>query len=147
MNASGWLRETRSILLLGFRNAIIRPMLPAIVIIGFIAVVLVMVSVLSIGHGLSNMYTNSGSQDVAIVMSSGAFAEGVSHLNEADVQALGSEPGVAQDAQGPVVSPELVTTELLMAGIAFALLMGFIGGLFPAIRAARLSVAKALRET
>jgi len=110
MNASCWLRETRSILLLGFRNAIIRPMLPAIVIIGFIAVVLVMVSVLSIGHGLSNMYTNSGSQDVAIVMSSGAFAEGVSHLSEADIQALGSEPGVAQDARGPVVSPELVTT-------------------------------------
>jgi len=110
MNTSGWLRETRSILLLGFRNAIVRPMLPTIVIIGFIAVVLVMVSVLSIGHGLSNMYTNSGSQDVAIVMSSGAFAEGVSHLSEADIQALGSEPGVAQDAQGPVVSPELITT-------------------------------------
>jgi len=105
-----WLRETRLILLLGFRNALTRPMLPTIVILGFMAVVLVMVSVLSIGHGLGSTFANSGSQDVAMVMSSGAFAEGVSHLSEADVQALGSEPGVAQDAQGPVVSPELITT-------------------------------------
>jgi putative ABC transport system permease protein len=105
-----WLRETYSILMLGFRNAIVRPMLPAIVIIGFVAVVLVMVSVLSIGHGLGNTFTKSGSQDVAMVMSSGAFAEAVSHLSEADVQALGSEPGVAQNAQGPVVSPEVITT-------------------------------------
>ncbi|HVA55612.1 MAG TPA: ABC transporter permease [Gammaproteobacteria bacterium] len=110
MNPIGWLRETRSIFLLGFRNAIVRPMLPAIVIIGFIAVVLVMVSVLSIGHGLSNTFTNSGSQDVAIALTSGAFAEGVSHLSEADIQALGSEPGVAPGIQGPVVSPELITT-------------------------------------
>lgn len=110
MNASGWLRETHSVLMLGFRNAIIRPMLPVIVILGFVTVVLVMVSVLSIGHGLSNTFTKSGSQDVAMVMSSGAFAEAVSHLTEADVQALGSEPGVVQGAQGPLVSPELITT-------------------------------------
>lgn len=39
-----------------------------------------------------------------------------------------------------------VAAHLLIGGIAFALLMGLIGGLFPAIRAARLPVAKALRE-
>jgi putative ABC transport system permease protein len=39
-----------------------------------------------------------------------------------------------------------VTPELLMAGIVFALLMGLIGGVLPAVRAARLSVATALRE-
>ncbi|MEW6367646.1 MAG: ABC transporter permease [Acidobacteriota bacterium] len=39
-----------------------------------------------------------------------------------------------------------VTPALLAAGIAFALLMGFLGGLPPAIRATRLSVAAALRE-
>ncbi len=39
-----------------------------------------------------------------------------------------------------------VTPDLLIAGIAFALIMGFIGGVFPAIRAARLPVAQALRE-
>ena len=39
-----------------------------------------------------------------------------------------------------------VTPELLAAGIAYALLMGLAGGLFPAVRAARLPVATALRE-
>lgn len=39
-----------------------------------------------------------------------------------------------------------VTPQLLLAGIGFALLMGVIGGVLPAIRAARLPVATALRE-
>jgi len=39
-----------------------------------------------------------------------------------------------------------VTPELLGAGLVFALLMGFVGGVLPAIRAARLPVAQALRE-
>ena len=39
-----------------------------------------------------------------------------------------------------------VTPKLLVQGIVYALLMGLVGGLFPAIRAARLPVATALRE-
>jgi putative ABC transport system permease protein len=39
-----------------------------------------------------------------------------------------------------------VTPELLTAGLVFALLMGLVGGVLPAVRAARLSVATALRE-
>jgi putative ABC transport system permease protein len=39
-----------------------------------------------------------------------------------------------------------VTPGLLLAGMAFALLMGFVGGVLPAIRAARMQVAPALRE-
>jgi putative ABC transport system permease protein len=39
-----------------------------------------------------------------------------------------------------------VTPDLMLAGLAFALLMGFAGGVFPALRAARMSVARALRE-
>lgn len=39
-----------------------------------------------------------------------------------------------------------ITPDLLLMGIAFALAMGVLGGLFPAIRAARLPVAVALRE-
>lgn len=40
-----------------------------------------------------------------------------------------------------------VTPTVVAVGVAWALIMGFIGGLFPAIRAARLPVAKALRDT
>lgn len=39
-----------------------------------------------------------------------------------------------------------ITPDLLTMGIIFALAMGFFGGLFPAVRAARLPVATALRE-
>lgn len=39
-----------------------------------------------------------------------------------------------------------VTVPLIIGGLLYALLMGFIGGFFPAIRAARLPVATALRE-
>ena len=39
-----------------------------------------------------------------------------------------------------------ITAELLIQGVVFALLMGVIGGLFPAIRAASLPISHALRE-
>ncbi len=39
-----------------------------------------------------------------------------------------------------------VTPSLMIWGLAFAAFMGFIGGLFPAVRAARMPVATALRE-
>ena len=39
-----------------------------------------------------------------------------------------------------------VTPELLMQGVIYALIMGLLGGVFPAIRAARLPISKALRE-
>ena len=39
-----------------------------------------------------------------------------------------------------------VTPQLLTKGIVYALIMGLLGGIFPAIRAARLPISKALRE-
>lgn len=39
-----------------------------------------------------------------------------------------------------------VTPQLLVIGLLYALVMGFIGGLFPAVRAARLPIPSALRE-
>jgi putative ABC transport system permease protein len=39
-----------------------------------------------------------------------------------------------------------VTPALLWSGLKWALAIGFIGGLFPAVRAARLPVTTALRE-
>jgi putative ABC transport system permease protein len=39
-----------------------------------------------------------------------------------------------------------VTPQLLWRGIIWAAIIGLIGGLFPAIRAARLPIASALRE-
>ena len=39
-----------------------------------------------------------------------------------------------------------VTPSLLIQGLVYALIMGLVGGLFPAIRAARLPISRALRE-
>ena len=39
-----------------------------------------------------------------------------------------------------------VTPDLLFSGVVFAVLMGLLGGVLPAIRAARMQVAHALRE-
>lgn len=39
-----------------------------------------------------------------------------------------------------------VTPTLLLQGLAYAVMMGFLGGLFPAVRAARLPIVTALRE-
>jgi putative ABC transport system permease protein len=39
-----------------------------------------------------------------------------------------------------------VTPRLLVTGLVYSLLMGLVGGLFPAIRAARLPIPSALRE-
>jgi putative ABC transport system permease protein len=39
-----------------------------------------------------------------------------------------------------------VTPGLLVSGVAYAVIIGFIGGLFPALRAARMPVVTGLRE-
>ena len=39
-----------------------------------------------------------------------------------------------------------VTPELLVEGVIWSLIIGLVGGLFPAIRASRLPIASALRE-
>ena len=62
---------------------------------------------------------------------------GVQRLPDLDDELVDVQPGLVR-VRGDAA--------LLVMGIAYALLMGLIGGLFPAIRAARLPVATALRE-
>jgi putative ABC transport system permease protein len=52
-----------------------------------------------------------------------------------------------QHAMGGLVIRLAVTAPLALTGMAFALLLGAIGGLFPAVRAARRPIADALRAT
>jgi putative ABC transport system permease protein len=40
-----------------------------------------------------------------------------------------------------------ITPEILAVGMAFAVVMGVVGGLLPALRGARLPITRALRET
>jgi putative ABC transport system permease protein len=52
-----------------------------------------------------------------------------------------------QHAMGGLVIRLAVTAPLALTGLAFALFLGAIGGFFPAVRAARLPIADALRAT
>ncbi|HEY7460841.1 MAG TPA: FtsX-like permease family protein [Gemmatimonadota bacterium] len=45
-----------------------------------------------------------------------------------------------------VAFPFKVTPDLLLAGVVFALVMGVLGGFFPALRAARMPIVQALRQ-
>ena len=54
---------------------------------------------------------------------------------------------VGGDMGGQLIFDLAVTPGLMMLGIVWACLIGLIGGLFPAIRAARLPIATALRAT
>ncbi|HET7369905.1 MAG TPA: ABC transporter permease [Gammaproteobacteria bacterium] len=110
MRNTHWLRDAFGIFALNLRSALARPMLPVIIIVGFIAVVLVMVAVLSIGRGLGNTFGRTGSADVAMVLSNGAYSETVSHLDAGTIHTLASFQSVAQSTSGPVASPELVVT-------------------------------------
>jgi putative ABC transport system permease protein len=53
---------------------------------------------------------------------------------------------LSQSSFSQVVFDFAVTGDLLIQGITVALIIGFVGGLLPALRAARLPVAQALRE-
>lgn len=110
MRNTNWLRDAFGIFALNLRSALARPMLPIIIIVGFIAVVLVMVAVLSIGRGLGSTFGRTGSEDVALVLSNGAYSETVSHLDAATIHTLASFQSVAQSTSGPLASPELVVT-------------------------------------
>lgn len=53
---------------------------------------------------------------------------------------------LAQGSVGKLSFQFVVSPQLLWSGLKWALAIGFVGGLFPAVRAARLPVASALRE-
>jgi len=105
-----WLTEAVALSILNLRIARRRPMIPLIMVLGFMVVVLVMILVLSLGQGLSRTFAQTGSVDVAIVMSSGAYSEPESHLDEDQVRAIEAQPGVVQTSHGALVSPEFVAS-------------------------------------
>jgi putative ABC transport system permease protein len=90
-----------------------RPVLAAVVIVGYAAVVGILVTVLSLGHGLAATLEGAGSDTVALVMSSGAKSETRSHLGQATLQAIVQAPGVERSGDTPMVAPEVVSTVIL----------------------------------
>ena len=86
----------------------------SVVIVGIAGVVGVLVALLAMGEGFQATMKETGSDDTAIVMRSGALAELNSVLMRDDVALVGQMPGVLKDGEGkPIASAELVVVASL----------------------------------
>jgi putative ABC transport system permease protein len=78
-----------------------------VAIIGIAGVVIVLVSVLSIAQGFSAAMEQTGSDNRALVMRSGADSEMTSGLGASEVDIIKQAPGLRRDGQNAVASAEL----------------------------------------
>jgi putative ABC transport system permease protein len=102
-----WLRQTIAVTALNLRTIPARLSSSAVAIIGIAGVVVVFVSVLSIGAGFNAAMRGSGAPDRAIVVRSGADNEMTSGLEGADADLVKQAPGIRRDGQTPLASAEL----------------------------------------
>ncbi len=102
-----WIGQTIAVTLLNLRTIPQRLGSTAVAIVGIAGVVVVFVSVLSIGAGFTAAMRGSGSTSRAIVMRSGADSEMTSGLNRTTVDVIKQAPGIRRDGQGALASAEL----------------------------------------
>ncbi len=79
-----------------------------VAVLGIAGTVGVFVAVLAMARGFKMTLVSSGSPRNAIVMRGGATSEMMSGINLDQVHVVEDAPGVARDASGPLVSPEVV---------------------------------------
>src|SRR5450432_848814 len=78
-----------------------------VIVIGIAGVVGVLVSILAMVNGLSQMMTGTGRMDRAIVMSTGACYESLSNISLEEALTIQDAPGIKKGAEGePVASAE-----------------------------------------
>ena len=79
-----------------------------VAVLGIAGTVGVFVAMLSLAHGFRATLVASGSEDNAILMRAGATAEMMSGITLESIKIIQDAPGVARDASGPLVTPEVV---------------------------------------
>jgi putative ABC transport system permease protein len=94
----------------------------------------------ALGFGAAPVIASVMAEAMLLSLAGGALGAGVAWLlfNGYSVSTLGGN--FTQIAFNFAVTPALV-----LQGLSWALIIGFLGGLFPALRAARLPVTAALR--
>lgn len=103
-------RRTRSITAAGLATLPWRLGGASVALVGIAGVVGVLVALLAMGNGFRATLQATGSDDTAIVLSTGSVGEISSTLDPSSVALIGSEPQVMRDAAGrPIASPELLT--------------------------------------
>ena len=80
----------------------------AVAVVGMAGVVAVFVAVLSMGEGFRATMANTGSEDTAIVMRSGADAEVTSILLPEDIDVITDAEEIAREESRPLASAELL---------------------------------------
>jgi putative ABC transport system permease protein len=78
-----------------------------VAIVGVMAVVLVFAAVMSMAKGFERTMVSAGSDDVAIVLRSGATAELTSGFSQEQTLIIAGMPGVLRDGDRPIASAEL----------------------------------------
>jgi len=107
MNA--WLHQLAAVTAMNLRNLPARLGTSLVAVVGIGGVVAVLVSLLSMGEGFRAALELSGRDDVAMVLRGGSSDELSSAFGRDEVSIIVSAPGIAQDARGPIASPEFYT--------------------------------------
>ena len=102
-----FIKQTVAVTLLNLRTIPQRLGSSGVAIVGIAVVVIVLVSVLSIAQGFSAAMEQSGSDNRALVMRSGADSEMTSGLGATEVDLIKQAPGLRRDGQNAVASAEL----------------------------------------
>jgi putative ABC transport system permease protein len=102
-----WIIQTAAVTALNLRTIPNRLSSSGVAIIGIAGVVVVFVSVLSIGAGFSAAMQASGSTSRALLLRGGADTELTSGLESPIIDVIRQAPGILTDSAGPRVSPEL----------------------------------------
>jgi putative ABC transport system permease protein len=102
-----WIKQTLAVIALNLWTIPARLSSSAVAIVGIAGVVVVFVSVLSIGAGFAAAMQGSGSATRALVMRTGADTELTSGLEGPDVDVIKQAPGIRREGSGPLASAEL----------------------------------------
>jgi putative ABC transport system permease protein len=105
--ASNAMTQITAITGMNLRNMSQRLASSIVALIGIAGVVMVLIGVLSIGEGFRAVLDQSGADDVAIVLRSGATDEMSSGLGQDQTRIIADSQQVARDAEGSIASPEL----------------------------------------
>jgi putative ABC transport system permease protein len=102
-----WIRQTLAVTVLGVRTIPQRLGASIVALVGIAGVVVVFVSVLSIGEGFRAALVEAGSPGRAIVMRNGSESEMTSGLTGPETDIVKEGPGLAEDNRRPLASAEM----------------------------------------
>ena len=99
-----FLKEIAAVTRLNLRCLPMRLGASSVIVVGIAGVVGVMVSILAMVAGLSQMMSSNGSPDRAIVISTGSSFEVLSNLSREATLTIKSAPGIRRGADGKALA-------------------------------------------